>query len=218
MRVLLRFEKGNEVKYISHLDMQRLFQRALRRAKLPCAYSQGFNPHLLISFAAALPVGVCSDAEFVEFQLTKFIHPLEVMKRLNEVMPKGVKILNAIEPEESFPNVGSVIALAEYAFTTKNGDDYSKALKDILAQEEITIEKKAKKGFALVNVRPMIHRLTQNGEVIKATLSCSNSENLRADKMAEILSCNGISVASIKRTSILICIDGFIKEPLGVNK
>lgn len=217
MRVLLRFEKGNEVKYISHLDMQRLFQRALRRAKLPCAYSQGFNPHLLISFAAALPVGVCSEAEYVEFQLTKFIHPLEIMKRLNEVLPKGVKILSAVEPEDSYPNVGSVIALAEYVFTTKDGKDYSSILKEILKKEEITIEKKTKKGFAFVNVRPMIHRLTQNGGVIKATLSCSNSENLRGDKMAEILKENNVDVDSVKRSSILICIDGFIKEPLGVD-
>ncbi len=57
MKLLLRLEKGEKVKYISHLDMQRLFQRALRRAKLPCAYSQGFNPHMLVSFACALSRG-----------------------------------------------------------------------------------------------------------------------------------------------------------------
>ena len=69
---------------------------------------------------------------------------LEIMKRLNEVMPKGVKILNAIEPEDSYPNVGSVIALAEYSFSTKDGKDYSATLTKILSQEEITIEKKTK--------------------------------------------------------------------------
>ena len=77
MKLLLRLEKGEKVKYISHLDMQRLFQRALRRAKLPCAYSQGFNPHMLVSFACALPVSVCSKAEYAEVVLERFVSPTE---------------------------------------------------------------------------------------------------------------------------------------------
>lgn len=215
MRLLMRFQKNEKVKYISHLDMQRLFQRALRRAKLPCAYSQGFNPHLLISFACALPVGVCSDAEYVEVQLEKFVHPLECMKRLNEVLPMGVRIINAVEPEEAYPNVGSVIILAEYTFTPEINEDYSKNLKNILAKENIEIEKKTKKGMAFVNVRPMIHRLSFVDGVIKATLSCSNSENLRADKLQEILEGENIKISSVRRNSLFILNGNNIEEPMG---
>lgn len=216
MRLLMRFQKNEEVKYISHLDMQRLFQRALRRAKLPCSYSQGFNPHLLISFACALPVGVCSDAEYVEVQLEKFVHPSECMKRLNKVLPIGVHIINAVEPDESYPNVGSVIILSEYTFTPKKCGDYSDALKNILAKEIIEIEKKTKKGMAFVNVRPMIHRLSFVNGVIKATLSCSNSENLRADKLQEILENENIKIASVCRNSLFILNGNNIEEPMGV--
>lgn len=215
MRLLMRFQKNEEVKYISHLDMQRLFQRALRRAKLPCAYSQGFNPHLLISFACALPVGVCSNAEYVEVQLEKFIHPSECMNRLNEVLPLGVRVINAVEPEESYPNVGSVIILAEYTLTPENTDDYSQTLKNILAKETIEIEKKTKKGMALVNVRPMIHRLAYVDGVIRATLSCSNSENLRADKLQEILENEGIKISDVRRNSLFILNNNNIEEPMG---
>lgn len=214
MRLLMRFQKNEEVKYISHLDMQRLFQRALRRAKLPCAYSQGFNPHLLISFAAALPVGVCSESEYVEVQLEKFIHPLECMKRLNEVLPNGVRVTNATEPKDTYPNVGSVIAIAEYTLIPEKADDYTQILKELLALDTIEIEKKTKKGMAMVNVRPMIHRLSLVNGNILATLSCSNSENLRADKLQEILEGKGIKIEKTVRKSIFIINNGNIEEPL----
>lgn len=214
MKLLLRLEKGEKVKYISHLDMQRLFQRALRRAKLPCAYSQGFNPHMLVSFACALPVGVCSKAEYAEVVLERFIPPTECMARLNEVLPDGVKILNACEPKDTDPTVGSVIALAEYSFMLKDSGSVQDKLDSMLKKEEILIEKKTKKGFATVNVRNMIHSVKQRDNMLYATLSCSNSENLRADKFREILLEAGIETFSAVREKLFIISDGTLKEPL----
>lgn len=214
MRLLLKFQKKEEVKFISHLDMQRLFQRALRRAKLPCAYSQGFNPHLLISFACALPVGVCSNAEYVEVQLEKFYHPSECIRRLNEVLPQGVKVINAVEPDEKYPNVGSVIIASEYTLIPENVEDFSDKLKELLSRETIEIEKKTKKGMAVVNVRPMIHRLSMVENVIKATLSSSNTENLRADKLQEILENEGIKISSVCRDALFILNGNKIEEPI----
>lgn len=214
MKLLLRLEKGEKVKYISHLDMQRLFQRALRRAKLPCAYSQGFNPHMLVSFACALPVGVCSKAEYAEVVLERFVPPTECMARLNEVLPDGVKILNACEPKGTDPTVGSVIALAEYSFMLKESGSVQDKLDSMLKKEEILIEKKTKKGFATVNVRNMIHSVKQKGNMLYATLSCSNSENLRADKFREILLESGIETLSAVREKLFIISDGMLKEPL----
>ncbi len=214
MKLLLRLEKGERVKYISHLDMQRLFQRALRRAKLPCAYSQGFNPHMLVSFACALPVGVCSKAEYAEVVLERFVPPTECMARLNEVLPDGVKILNACEPKDTDPTVGSVIALAEYSFMLKDSGSVQDKLDSMLKKEEILIEKKTKKGFATVNVRNMIHSVKQKGNMLYATLSCSNSENLRADKFREILLESGIETLSAVREKLFIISDGMLKEPL----
>lgn len=214
MKLLLRLEKGEKVKYISHLDMQRLFQRALRRAKLPCAYSQGFNPHMLVSFACALPVGVCSKAEYAEVVLERFVPPTECMARLNEVLPDGVKILNACEPKDTDPTVGSVIALAEYSFMLKDSGSVQDKLDSMLKKEEILIEKKTKKGFATVNVRNMIHSVKQKDNMLYATLSCSNSENLRADKFREILLETGIETFSAVREKLFIISDGTLKEPL----
>lgn len=217
MRLLMRFEKGEEVKYISHLDMQRLFQRALRRADLPCEYSKGFNPHLIISFACALPVGVCSLAEYVEVQLTSFIHPTKCKEKLNEVLPKGVKIIDAVELNDKYPSVASVICLAEYSFIPETDGDYTKIIDSLNNREEIIIEKKTKKGFKDVNVRPMIHRLKQVKNEIKATLSCSNSENLRADKLKEILENENIKIRSVTRNSIFIENENKIEEPIQIK-
>lgn len=214
MRLLMKFQKKEDVKFISHLDMQRLFQRALRRAKLPCTYSQGFNPHLFISFACALPVGVCSDAEYVEVQLEKFVHPDECLNRLNEVLPLGVKILKAVELDDKYPSVGSVIIAAEYTLKPEDTKDYSSILKSLLSKESIEIEKKTKKGMAIVNVRPMIHRLSMVDGVIKATLSCSNTENLRADKLQEILEGEGIKISLVRRNSLFILNGNKIEEPI----
>ena len=214
MRVLLRLTKGEEIQYISHLDMQRLFQRALRRAKLPCAYSNGFNPHVLLSFACALPVGVCSNAEYAEVQLEKFVPPTEVMNRLNAVLPDGVRVLNATEPKDDYPLVGSVIALAEYSLEPEKDADEA-IIRALLAEKEIKIEKKTKKGMAEVDVRGLIAGLHVHENTVKATLATSNTENLRADKLAELLAARGMPIKKITREKLFVIVNGQLEEPLG---
>ena len=94
-RIKIKYTKSNEVKYISHRDLMRLFQRAIRRAEIPIAYSQGFNPHMKISWGNALKVGQSSDHEEAELGIEGWIKPPELMARLNKVLPKGVEILEA---------------------------------------------------------------------------------------------------------------------------
>lgn len=215
MKLLLRFTKEPSVRFISHLDMQRLFQRALRRAKLPCAYSQGFNPHTLVSFAAALPVGVCSSAEYVEAVMERYVSPADAMTRLNAVLPMGVRVTAAGESKESDPALGGLLALAEYRLA---GEAAQEALDAILAKDELMIEKKTKKGPAKVNVRPMIHRLRARDGQVWATLSCAQENNLRVDKLAELLASEGITVSAPERTAVFVLRDGRLFEPLEVEK
>jgi len=94
-RIKIKYRKGEEVKYISHRDLMRAFMRAIRRAGLPIAYSQGFNPHMKISWGNALKVGAASEAEFAELQFESWIKPSEVIDRLGPQMPKGLEILEA---------------------------------------------------------------------------------------------------------------------------
>lgn len=94
-KVRIKYTKGEEVKYISHRDLMRAFQRAIRRADLPIAYSQGFNPHMKISWGQALKVGATSEGEHAELQFEAFIRPSEAMERLNQELPRGIEILEA---------------------------------------------------------------------------------------------------------------------------
>lgn len=93
--VKIKYRKGEEVKFISHRDLMRAFQRAVRRADLPVAYSQGFNPHMKISWGQALKVGATSEGEFAEIHLEGWLKPQELKDALSRQLPKGLEILEA---------------------------------------------------------------------------------------------------------------------------
>ena len=94
-KIQIKYTKGEEVKFISHRDLMRVFQRAVRRAELPIAYSQGFNPHMKISWGQALKVGATSEGELATIQIDGWLKPQEVMARLNQTLPRGIAILEA---------------------------------------------------------------------------------------------------------------------------
>ena len=91
----IRFSKKGEMKYISHLDLMRLFSRALRRSNIPVSVTKGFNPHLKISIERALKLGLESDNEIGYFSLEKYVEPEELIKDMNEQLPHGIRILEA---------------------------------------------------------------------------------------------------------------------------
>ncbi|MDD3115660.1 MAG: TIGR03936 family radical SAM-associated protein [Anaerovibrio sp.] len=95
--------KGEEIRYISHLDYAGVMERAIRRAKLPAAYSEGFNPHIKIAFASALSLGVVSEAEYMDFELTKPLCQPEVFEKLSRALPPGVKLLRLKQVWEPQP-------------------------------------------------------------------------------------------------------------------
>jgi len=94
-RVQIKYIKAEEVKFISHRDLIRAFGRAIRRAELPIAYSQGFNPRMKVSWGQALKVGATSAGETAELLLAQPLSPSEVMTRLNRQLPKGLAVIGA---------------------------------------------------------------------------------------------------------------------------
>jgi radical SAM-linked protein len=91
-RIRIKYTKGEEIKFISHRDLMRVFQRAIRRAEIPIAYSQGFNPHMKISWGQALKVGKTSEEEYAELNIDGWIKPRELQERLNRTLPPGIEI------------------------------------------------------------------------------------------------------------------------------
>lgn len=172
MRIIVRFSKGEEVRYTSHLDVQRLFQRAFRRAKLPLAYSQGFNPHPLMGFAAALSVGHTSGAEWFDVKLKEYMDTDEFIKRVNAVLPKGFSVLSAMDAGEFSKSLTSLLVAADYDIEIKGETDGLIELISDMLSGEIIVTKRTKGGLKDANIRPDIlaHKMCKTEEGVLLTV------------------------------------------------
>ncbi|MCL2224202.1 MAG: TIGR03936 family radical SAM-associated protein, partial [Defluviitaleaceae bacterium] len=115
-KIRLRFSKTDTLRFIGHLDFLRVVQQTIRRAALPVAFSQGFNPHILISFALPLPLGMASLNDYADLTLTDEIPFSEITERLNAAAPVGLTI-NAAYPAED--KAASVVCVADYVIENK---------------------------------------------------------------------------------------------------
>lgn len=163
MRIIAKFDKKDSVKFVSHLDVQRLFQRAFRRADIPMAYSQGFNPHPLLSFATALTVGATSSAEWLDIKLDKEMQPEAFANRLNDNLPQGFHVSEAYAVEDKYPTLSTVMTAAEYDVVLSfEGEEAAagapEAMEKLLAAP-IVVLKKTKGGMKNVDIRPNVYEL-----------------------------------------------------------
>ena len=97
MKIRIKFAKTGVMKFVGHLDVMRYFQKAIRRAELPIAYSEGFSPHMLLSFASPLGVGISSTGEYFDMVLAEDMKTDEIVKRLNATMVEGMEVVSARE-------------------------------------------------------------------------------------------------------------------------
>ncbi|HYF82584.1 MAG TPA: TIGR03936 family radical SAM-associated protein [Clostridia bacterium] len=193
MNIRLKFTKGNEVKYISHLDLMRVFQRAIRRTGIPISYSIGFNPHQEISFGAPLSLGVTSNAEYVDFKLSGTMDVEEIKDRLNSSLPEGIKILGGMKLRENSESAMSVVTHARYKIRINienvAAEALNKSIEEFIAQDSIKVMKEQpKKGFALkeVDIRPMIvgmklSEARENMYIIDCLLLSGSRGNLKPE-------------------------------------
>src|SRR5512136_1970848 len=139
-RLRLTFSRGEEIKYISHLDLMRLWQRALRRADIPLVYSQGFSPHPRLSLAAPLAVGVTSVGELIDIFLERRVSPHFFIKVVKEQLPRGIDISEVTEMGLGLPSLQSQVRNAEYkviADTDKKPNEVQTAIDSLLSSDEL---------------------------------------------------------------------------------
>ena len=113
-KLRLKITKGNSIRYVSHLDFAGTIERAVRRAKLPAAYSEGFNPHMKLAFASALAVGVTSEAEYLDLELTEAVDIALLAARLKPQLPAGIELKAAKYVEQHSKALMAVVNLATY--------------------------------------------------------------------------------------------------------
>ena len=184
----LRFTKGAEVKYIGHLDVMRLFQRAIRRAGLPVAYSKGFNPHQLLSFANPLPLGMTSEGEYGDFVMAAPVGEEDMKNRLNATLPAGVKVLSVIRLKRGVLGAMASVEGARYRVSLP-AEGVTPSLKEdvaaYMAQPEIITMKKTKKNLKPTDIRPDIFSMTllENGSVpqLELFLAAGSNRNVKAE-------------------------------------
>lgn len=193
--MLVQFQKGDIVRHLGLLDLQRTMQRALRRSGLPVAYSKGFNPHMIMSFASALSSGIPGDAELLDVSLCGEVTQEECVASLNRVLPPSLAVSRVRLVDDSFPKVSASLRQAQYRITI-TGCDAGKAadhLDRFLAEEEIMAIRKTKKSETLVNIRPMIHELEvaeRDGDeriVMNARVSFTEQATLKPDLLVNTL-------------------------------
>lgn len=146
------FEKKGNMKYISHLDLNRCMVRAVRRSGLPAWYTEGFHPHLYLMFPLALSLGMESICETMDCRLTEEIPMQEIPEKLNAVFPDGLHAVRAGKPLKQAQD----ITHAAYLLTLQNQPDLLKKFQDFIRQPAILVQKRTKKGIQEINIRPMI--------------------------------------------------------------
>ena len=213
MRMAVVFTKGVPVRFVSHLDVQRLFQRAFRRAKLPMAYSQGFNPHPLVSFATALSVGMTSRGEYLDVILTEDMTPEGFIKLVSPHLPEGVEIVEAFDLGTSNKSLTSAMRAADYNARVRFQRELTKesideAVRKLLSRE-IVIQKKTKGGIKPTDIRPMVLEMNcacVNGNEaefrIRGVLTAEGGLNpeILLCQLYPVLGCDGMT--DIERTRI----------------
>ena len=200
----IKYGRYDGVKYISHLDMLKLFDRATRRAELPIAYSEGFNPHPKFVFGMPIPVGTTSEAEYVDITFSGDIKANEVKERLNAAMPESVRILELEEITDKTPNIMKNMAAAKYRIEAEFADgEIDEIVNKAKSHEELVVEKRSKSGTKLTDISPMIFDASREGDALLLTLAAGNEVTLRADLAVKALSGREVKTHSIHRLALL---------------
>lgn len=225
-----RLIKGPEVRFISHLDLVGTVEKALRRARVPMAYSQGFNPQPKIAFAAALPVGMTSSGEYVEFTLRE-TWPLDHFReQVNGQLPPGLKLEEVKEVPGKYPALMAVVNLARYQVGLElpagvAWEHFSLAWEGFLDREEVTITRQTRKGVRRFNLIPHVRAYQIHGDgpapiTVTVDLKLGPRGSVRPAELIEAFWANtgwAGRVVFLHREGLYIVRDDGIYSPLTVE-
>jgi radical SAM-linked protein len=206
MRVRITFTKQNALRYIGHLDLHQLWERAMRRAELPLAYSQGFHPQPKISLAAALPLGFSSRGEVLDVRFKEDISVENITKQLNENLPLDIKILNVEEVDEKLPALQTQVLSATYDVKLTEAVDsveLKRRVESVMMAESIIRERRGK-SYDLRPLIEMISLVTEaNGTAwLKMTLAAREGATGRPEEVLLTLQIEP-DTALVERTRLI---------------
>ena len=191
-RLRVRFSRGEELKFISHLDIMRLWERALGRARISVAYSEGFNPHPRMSLAAPLAIGVTSEAELMDVFVAKHASPHWFTNAVSQQLPPGIEVLGVYQVAPTMPSLQSQVRYAEYRVemeTEKGPKDIESAITNLLSLEHLPWQHQRDTGPKNYDLRVLIDDLwvvEQHDSycVIGMRLRCDSGGSGRPEQVA----------------------------------
>ncbi len=175
----LQFTKYGDMKYVSHLDLIRLFTRIFHRADLPLAYSEGFNPHPKMSVLLPLSVGFESACEYIDVEFRDGVGMLDCMKKLKGKLPLGMEIPQITQLNETSKKA-KAIRYASYELNFLNPPSQEE-IEAFLSLDEIQVLKKTKRSEAMADIKPDIMDLYVADGKVYAVISAGSEANLKAD-------------------------------------
>lgn len=207
MRIRMTYAKLGNLRFIGHLDLQRLFERALRRTNLPLRYTQGFSPHLRLNLASALPLGFIGEAEQMDFWLDQEVSLEEISNRLCKSLPVELILKNLQVIDNQQPSLQASLLSSEYAVLLPADLDpqsLQEQIGTLLTQATLPVQRR-KKTVDMKNLIlnwQLVKQAPQS--LLKVSMKSTPSENGRPDELLELL---GLDPADcqVTRTKLIFC-------------
>jgi radical SAM-linked protein len=188
MKIRVKFTKQGNSKFVGHLDTVRFFQRAIRQAGIPIAYSEGFNPHARVYFAMPLSVGVSSIGEYMDIMIKEDMDAEGVKEKLNKVLPKDIQIIKAFVVEGKQDSLMSLVERAKYRISIQKDTlpkEYTQIFSEKLQKEALEVQKKTKKGLKQVDIKHLIFEIEIQDRAdvyeIQLEAAAGSTQNLSPD-------------------------------------
>ena len=185
LKARIKFRKYGVMKFIGHLDVMRFFQKVMRRADIPIAFTGGYSPHMIMSFANPLGVGVTSDGEYFDIELSEAIDMQAAVERMNAVMVEGIDVVNMVPISDDKKQTGmAIVAAADYLSWVKKGHfppGWQEQALDFMAQPTIAVVKTTKKSEKEVDIKPMIYAFEVREDKVYMQVATGSVENLKPE-------------------------------------
>ena len=201
MRAIIKYSRIGAARFISHLDMQRAFARALRRTELPVKYSEGFNPHILTSFASPLSVGIATMGDYLEVRMEQAVAGEVIKERLNAILPADLTIIYAGELPENGPKLMAISHSARYEMIFPH--DIEKTDSFMEAKTFMAVDRKGRN----LDIRPLVYELTAEGNMAAARIANSSAATLNPIVLAAALAPGQARITRLE----CYCMDGAVK-------
>lgn len=200
MRMRAEYTLGPGLRFLANLDTMHMMERALRRARLPFALSEGFNPHIRLSMGTVLPVGLWGLKEYFDIELDQDIEPDRLQSDLNRVLPVGVEIKRAAVIPADAASLMKIINCANYGFIVKGGSVES-IVQDIMRSDSLTIASRGKKKGVDKDIRKGIYKIDiqpiDEGSQLNIWAAVGEPVNVRYDELMDLLMVKGIAAGDI---------------------